>query len=79
MTWFQFFIFTSLLWWLVFFMALPIGVKTAAEAEEASVAGQEQGAPSKPLLRKKAFYTTLVTIAVGLLVKYTIDNTGVSL
>lgn len=73
MTWFQCFIMFSLLWWLVFFCLLPIGVKTAHEAGEELVSGQEHGAPVKANLRKKAFWATLIGAALALSCKVTMD------
>ena len=45
-----------LLWWWVFFMSLPFGVRQV----ETAGAGHEPGAPEKPHLWKKALATTLI-------------------
>jgi predicted secreted protein len=45
------------LWWLCFFMALPIGVKGQWEGDEAAP-GTEAGAPQNPMLVKKALWAT---------------------
>lgn len=74
MNWFQFFIMLSLIWWLVFFCLLPIGVKNAHEVGEKTVDGQELGAPVKPNLKKKAFYTTLIAVALTLATKIIMDT-----
>lgn len=47
-----------LLWWLIFFMALPIGVRTP-DAEDVQ-AGHASSAPMRPLLVRKALATTLI-------------------
>jgi predicted secreted protein len=47
-------------WWMVFFAALPIGVRSQHESEEGITEGTEPGAPSNPNLLKKAFYTSLI-------------------
>jgi predicted secreted protein len=45
-------------WWIFLFAVLPIGARS--QAEEGSVErGSEPGAPSRPLLRQKALWTTL--------------------
>lgn len=58
-----------IIWWLIFFAALPVGVKaqhenTVVEPDE----GTDPGAPSNPNLKKKAIVTT--AIAFGLTVVY---------
>ena len=53
-----------LVWGIVFFMALPFGVRTAEEAGEALVPGQAESAPVRPRLWLKAGITTLVAGAL---------------
>ncbi len=74
MSWFQFFIIFSLVWWLVFFCILPIGIKTAEESGETVVEGQEMGAPVKAGLKRKALYTTAIALALSLLGKWVMDT-----
>ena len=45
-----------LLWWLVFFMALPIGVRVPDVPDE----GHATSAPSNPLILKKVIAATLL-------------------
>ena len=73
MTWFQCFIMFSMLWWLVFFCLLPIGVKNAYEAGERLVDGQETGAPVKTDVKKKAFWTSLIALILALSSKAMMD------
>ena len=46
----------AVVWWLVFFMALPIG----AEPEERPERGHTESAPARPRLLLKAAVTTVV-------------------
>ena len=46
-----------LLWWCVFFAVLPWGVRGLHETGE-TVEGAEPGAPSRPMLGRKAAVTT---------------------
>ncbi len=46
-----------MLWWLCFFMVLPIGVRSQWEGGEENP-GTEAGAPQKPMLAKKALWAT---------------------
>ena len=61
-------------WWLVFFVTLPFGVRTPEEAGVEEVDGQAPSAPVKPRLWLKALVTTIVTgilvISSHLLIEY---------
>ena len=49
-------------WWVVFFAALPIGVRRQKRVTE----GHDPGAPAEPMLLKKALWTTAVSgVLVG--------------
>jgi predicted secreted protein len=51
------------LWWLVFFMVLPWGVRRLDAPEP----GQEFGAPERPMLWRKALITAVIaTILFGI-------------
>ncbi|WP_259779740.1 DUF1467 family protein [Aestuariispira ectoiniformans] len=56
-------------WWLVFFMALPFGVKRSEQVEE----GHEPGAPEKPMLWMKAAVTSVIA-AVILVIWYYVQQ-----
>lgn len=53
-----------ILWWVVLFMVLPFGVRTAEEAGERRVAGQADSAPVRPRLWLKVAVTTLIAMAL---------------
>ena len=57
-----------IIWWLVLFIALPIGVRNAHEAGEAIEPGNEPGAPVNPQLVRKALITTVIATMVFALV-----------
>jgi predicted secreted protein len=52
------------IWWVVLFAILPLGVRNAHESGEAVGEGHEPGAPVNPLLVRKAVLTTLVSAVV---------------
>jgi predicted secreted protein len=58
-------------WWISFFVVLPIGVRGQFEDGE-PVPGTEEGAPSKPMLAKKALWATggglLITILAAIII-----------
>jgi len=49
-----------ILWWLVFFMCLPIGVRPPHEVGEQAEEGHEAGAPVKTYLPVKLLAATLI-------------------
>jgi predicted secreted protein len=53
-----------IIWVITLFAVLPFGVRTAAEAGERGVAGQADSAPMRPMLAKKALWTTLVATII---------------
>lgn len=59
----------TIVWWLVIFMVLPIGLNSEVN---------EQGAPLKPNLKKKMLITTMIaaalTLAAYLLVEFDLLN-----
>ena len=48
-----------IIWWLVLFAVLPIGVRSQSE-EGDIVLGTEHGAPIRPMLVRKAIITTII-------------------
>lgn len=57
-------------WWLVFFMALPFGVSPEAEPEP----GHDPGAPAAPHLWLKAGITTLIALVLTYAIAWFIDS-----
>ncbi len=60
MTWTSGIVVYVIIWWLVFFMALPIGVKPPHEVGETAESGHEGGAPTRPHLGKKVLAATVI-------------------
>ena len=52
------------IWWVVFFIALPFGVRSPDEAGEAVLPGNAASAPVRPRLWLKVGITTLVSAAL---------------
>ena len=50
----------SIVWWLLFFMLLPVGIEPSRER----VPGQDPGAPARPLLVRKVLLATVVAAVV---------------
>ncbi len=60
MNWFSGIVVFVIIWWCVFFMTLPFGVRTPDRPEK----GHATSAPIKPRLWLKAAVTTLVAVAL---------------
>ena len=64
-----------LLWWLVFFMTLPFGVKTPDSVE----IGHATSAPDKPMLWRKTMIATIIASILFATVFWVIDSGLLSL
>jgi predicted secreted protein len=60
----------GVVWWLVFFMALPIGVRH----DEEPVPGADRGAPAKPHLLLKVLGTTVVAALATWALVWALDS-----
>ena len=63
-----------LLWWWVFLMSLPFGVRVPVEPEQ----GHANSAPAKPMLRRKMAASTLIAGGLFVLVYLVIDSGVIS-
>jgi predicted secreted protein len=52
-----------IIWWTVLFMVLPFGVRSQAETGDVT-AGTEPGAPIRPVMLRKALWTTGISVMV---------------
>jgi predicted secreted protein len=59
----------AIVWWLVFFMALPFGVRRAETPEP----GTDSGAPEQPRLWQKALATTAIAAVLTVVLHYAIE------
>jgi predicted secreted protein len=62
-----------ILWWLSFFVMLPIGAQSLHEGEEAAVPGVERGAPRSHKLRLKMIWAAIVAAPFWLFVAWAIS------
>ena len=67
-----------IIWWIVFFSVLPVGIQSNKEKFREKIEGVDPGAPENPKILKKIGYSTLITsiifIIIYLLVKYEYFN-----
>jgi predicted secreted protein len=52
-----------IIWWLVLFVVLPIGVRSQHEAGDITL-GTDHGAPVRPMLVRKAIITSLIAAII---------------
>lgn len=64
MTWTSGIVVYVIIWWLVFFMSLPFGVRPPHEAGETAEPGHEAGAPVRTHLPRKVLVSTLISAAL---------------
>jgi predicted secreted protein len=53
-----------ILWWLCFFVMLPVGVRNLDEAGVTDARGHDRGAPVAPNLRQKALWAAGLALVV---------------
>ena len=78
MTWFSAVLVYVIVWWLVFFMSLPVGARSYYEAGEDVEVGNVSSAPMKPRLRTKAGVSTVIAAILTVVVYFLIDSGAVS-
>ncbi|MEM8986845.1 MAG: DUF1467 family protein [Pseudomonadota bacterium] len=63
-----------IIWWCVFFAMLPIGVKGVWEGDaDGEADGVEPGAPQKPEVLKKMWWTTAASAVLWIIVYIVIE------
>ncbi len=67
------------MWWIVLFAVLPLGVRNAAETGSEVQEGHEPGAPVSPQIARKAVITTIVSALLFALFYWLIVSGVVSL
>ena len=62
-----------IIWWIVFFSILPVGIKSNKEVFRDSIEGSDPGAPKNPKIGKKFFITTIITSILFIMIYYIVD------
>tara|TARA_B100000927_G_C16132057_1_gene335713 strand:+ start:87 stop:341 length:255 start_codon:yes stop_codon:yes gene_type:complete len=63
-----------IVWWIVFFSVLPIGIKHSKKPFKNNLEGNDPGAPKNPNILKKFLYTTLITAVIFVGIYYIVNN-----
>ena len=74
MTWFSVALVFVVVWWLVFFMSLPIGAHSYHEAGEDVDLGNAPSAPMRPRLWLKAGISTAIAAVLTVGIYYLVDS-----
>jgi predicted secreted protein len=64
MNWYTAIVAFTIIWWMVLFMVLPIGVRTAADEQQEAGLGHAASAPLLPRLGFKFALTTLISLVL---------------
>ena len=59
-----------IIWWIVFFSVLPVGIQSNKEVFKDNIEGSDPGAPKNPRIGKKFLITTLITSIIFLVIYY---------
>ena len=59
-----------LIWWIIFFSLLPVGIRSKKEKFKERVDGMDPGAPDNPKIGKKFLITTIITSLIFIVIYY---------
>ena len=59
-----------LIWWIIFFSVLPVGIQSNKEKFRAKIEGIDPGAPKNPKIAKKFLITTIITSLIFIVIYY---------
>ena len=63
----------TMIWWMVFFSILPIGIESNKKIFKDKIDGFDTGAPKNPKIGKKFLITTVITSILFIIIYYIID------
>ena len=62
-----------LIWWIIFFSILPVGIQSNKEKFKEKIEGVDPGAPINPKIGKKFLITTLITSIIFIVIYYLVE------
>ena len=63
----------AMIWWIIFFSLLPVGIQSNKEVFKEKIGGMDPGAPKNPKIRKKFLITTLITTIIFAVIYYLVE------
>ena len=62
-----------MIWWIIFFSVLPVGIQSNKEVFKEKIGGMDPGAPKNPKVGKKFLITTIITTIVFSVIYYLVN------
>ena len=62
-----------LIWWMIFFSILPVGIQSNKEKFRERIGGVDPGAPKNPKMGKKFLITTIITSVIFIVIYYLVE------
>ena len=59
-----------MIWWIIFFSVLPIGIQSKKDVFKEKIGGIDPGAPKNPNIAKKFLITTIITSIIFIVIYY---------
>ena len=59
-----------LIWWIIFFSVLPVGIHSNKETFKEKIEGIDPGAPKNPNITKKFLITTIIASIIFIVIYY---------
>ena len=59
-----------LIWWMIFFSVLPVGIQSNKAKFKEGLDGIDPGAPNNPKIGKKFLITTIITSIIFIVIYY---------
>ena len=59
-----------MIWWVIFFSVLPVGIQSNNEGFREKLEGNDPGAPKNPKIAKKFLITTIITTVIFIAIYY---------
>ena len=62
-----------LIWWMIFFSVLPVGIQSNKQKFKEKLEGIDPGAPKNPNMGKKFLITTIITSIIFIVIYYLVE------
>ena len=63
-----------MIWWVVFFSILPMGIQSNKETYKENMGGSDPGAPKNPKIGIKFLITTIITSIIFIMLYYFVSK-----
>ena len=62
-----------LIWWIIFFSVLPVGIQSNKGRFQEKLEGIDPGAPDNPKIARKFLITTIITSIIFIVIYYLVE------